>query len=432
MAIDPIFIAVADVPDWIAAGGVAAATSDRRTIDARAARPARGLRRGPCGEEPGAARRLRLVLVALLDTGDARDRALAAFRERERWWLDDYALFRALHDEHGGRHWREWEPGVRDREPAALDEARGAARRRRFATTATCSGSPTSSGRRRALAAAPVGRVRRLPVHGQRPQRRRLGASARVRSRRVRRHAARRVLGDRAGLGPAAVPLGRRRRRRVRVAAPARPPLRRALRRLPRRSPGRVLPHLRPQARRPPGFWPAGRAPAARAWASSCCRSSPPGGASPIAEDLGTVPDFVRVSLAARGIPGMKVLRWERDWTATASRSAIRPAIAEASVATTGTHDTETAGRMVGRRRGRERRALLALSGAPRRRLLARRRRSPIASATRSSALLFGAGSRLVDPADPGHLRLARPHQHAGGGRRRQLDLAAAAGRSTI
>ena len=37
-------------------------------------------------------------------------------------------------------------------------------------------------------------------------------------------------------------------------------------------------------------------------------------GADILAEDLGTVPDFVRASLARRGVPGCKVLRWERAW----------------------------------------------------------------------------------------------------------------------
>ena len=47
----------------------------------------------------------------------ALDRALElqAFIEREAWWLDDYALFRALHDEHEGRYWREWDAPLRDR-----------------------------------------------------------------------------------------------------------------------------------------------------------------------------------------------------------------------------------------------------------------------------------------------------------------------------
>jgi 4-alpha-glucanotransferase len=35
-------------------------------------------------------------------------------------WLDDYALFRAVKDAHGGAAWNEWKPGLRDREPEAL------------------------------------------------------------------------------------------------------------------------------------------------------------------------------------------------------------------------------------------------------------------------------------------------------------------------
>src|SRR4030095_6626539 len=37
-------------------------------------------------------------------------------------------------------------------------------------------------------------------------------------------------------------------------------------------------------------------------------------GAEIIAEGLGTVPDFVRASLARLGVPGYRVFRWERHW----------------------------------------------------------------------------------------------------------------------
>ena len=57
-----------------------------------------------------------------------------------------------------------------------------------------------------------------------------------------------------------------------------------------------------------------------------------------LAEDLGTVPDFVRESLAGIGIPGTKVLRWEVDDGVPRDVRAF-PAI---SVAVTGTHDTES------------------------------------------------------------------------------------------
>ena len=36
-------------------------------------------------------------------------------------------------------------------------------------------------------------------------------------------------------------------------------------------------------------------------------------GAAVVAEDLGTVPDFVRASLARLGLPGYRVLRWEKE-----------------------------------------------------------------------------------------------------------------------
>jgi 4-alpha-glucanotransferase len=64
-------------------------------------------------------------------------------------------------------------------------------------------------------------------------------------------------------------------------------------------------------------------------------------GAEVIAEDLGTVPDFVRASLQRLGVPGFKVVRWERKWKAR-GKPFIDPAeYEETSVATTGTHDTE-------------------------------------------------------------------------------------------
>ena len=52
-----------------------------------------------------------------------RARELAAFREAHRDWVDDYALFRALKDEHGGSAWWDWSLPLQRRDPAALAEA---------------------------------------------------------------------------------------------------------------------------------------------------------------------------------------------------------------------------------------------------------------------------------------------------------------------
>ncbi|MCF7837641.1 MAG: 4-alpha-glucanotransferase [Candidatus Marinimicrobia bacterium] len=48
----------------------------------------------------------------------------AAFCEKHRHWLDDYALFQALKTAHGGRAWLEWDEPLRRREPNALRAAR--------------------------------------------------------------------------------------------------------------------------------------------------------------------------------------------------------------------------------------------------------------------------------------------------------------------
>jgi 4-alpha-glucanotransferase len=64
-------------------------------------------------------------------------------------------------------------------------------------------------------------------------------------------------------------------------------------------------------------------------------------GASIIAEDLGTVPDFVRASLARLGVPGFKILRWERYWHAEGRPFRDPSTYPAVSVAASGTHDTE-------------------------------------------------------------------------------------------
>lgn len=52
-------------------------------------------------------------------SGERRDE-LAAFAHRQRAWLDDYALFMALREHHGGAVWTHWERDVAFRAPAAL------------------------------------------------------------------------------------------------------------------------------------------------------------------------------------------------------------------------------------------------------------------------------------------------------------------------
>ncbi len=60
-----------------------------------------------------------------------------------------------------------------------------------------------------------------------------------------------------------------------------------------------------------------------------------------IAEDLGVIPAFVRESMQRLALPGMKVLRWERQWNEPGQPLMDPREFPALSVATTGTHDIE-------------------------------------------------------------------------------------------
>ena len=60
-----------------------------------------------------------------------------------------------------------------------------------------------------------------------------------------------------------------------------------------------------------------------------------------IAEDLGSVPPFVRKSMTRLELPGLKVMRWERHWDVEGHPLIDPREFPELSVATTGTHDIE-------------------------------------------------------------------------------------------
>jgi 4-alpha-glucanotransferase len=64
-------------------------------------------------------------------------------------------------------------------------------------------------------------------------------------------------------------------------------------------------------------------------------------GADIIAEDLGSVPDYVRMSMSTLGVPGFCVLRWEREWHVEGQPFRDPTAYPPNSVAASGTHDTE-------------------------------------------------------------------------------------------
>jgi 4-alpha-glucanotransferase len=109
-------------------------------------------------------------------------------------------------------------------------------------------------------------------------------------------------------------------------------------------------------------------------------------GADIIAEDLGTVPDYVRESMTRLRVPGFRVLRWERHWDQPGKPRIDPRAFPALSVATSGTHDTEPL-------------AALPASGV-RRPDAAARHREPaaarVAAVDATLAALLGAGSSLT------------------------------------
>ena len=125
MAIDPIFIRVNDVAEFGAIGGEQSLSRDDR---ARLAR----VREAPHVDYPIVRALKQRALTSAFEHFEehewcrdtARARRLTAYVDAERWWIDDYALFRALHEREDGRAWTEWPAPLRSRDPQALAQAR--------------------------------------------------------------------------------------------------------------------------------------------------------------------------------------------------------------------------------------------------------------------------------------------------------------------
>ena len=99
MAIDPQFLSLDDVEDFAALGGERALEAELRARLERV--------RAAESVEYAAVRRLKQVALRraferFRDTelrgASERARAFRAFTDEQAWWLDDYALFRALHE----------------------------------------------------------------------------------------------------------------------------------------------------------------------------------------------------------------------------------------------------------------------------------------------------------------------------------------------
>ena len=341
MAIDPVFISLPYVLEFADRGGEGALDdADRqRLAEVRARRSVDFLtvRALKSRALHGAFDRFR---ERHLGTGSARGSEFRSFTERERWWLDDYSLFRALHDQHDGRYWREWDQGLRDRHPAALGPAREmlAPRILYYQYLQWLAHEQWQRARRDC---GNVGIFGDFPFMVS-------GHSADVWARQGEFNVD-------ASVGvPPDTPDGAGQdwglpAYRWEVMAPGGYEwLRQRLRRSIDLYDGFRLDHLvgfyRTFVRERDGrtyFVPADEA-AQLAQGERLLRLFLEGGPRILVEDLGVVPDAVRESLARLGVPGLKVLRWERHWRAPEQPFRRPSEYPAASVATSGTHDTET------------------------------------------------------------------------------------------
>lgn len=342
MALDPIFIAVPDVADVAALGGEDALDPDDRASLASLRRaPGLDYRKVRSLKDRYLRRAWERFMRVEYARGSARAVRFDAFIADQGWWLDEYAMFRALSARFGDRAWWEWPDDVAMRRPETLAEAAGALdgeiRYRKYLQWVATD--QWADARRLGW---PVRVFGDLPfmVSANSPD-------VWARQDEFRRDATIGVppdafsdTGQDWGLPPwrwevmASTDFSWMRQRARRAAAIY---------------DGFRLDHLvglyrtyiRPLDPETPAFFSPDDEAAQIALGETLVRIYQEGGAEITAEDLGTVPDFVRQSLARLQVPGYKVLRWERQWDQPEQPFIDPGDYPEIAVATPGTHDSE-------------------------------------------------------------------------------------------
>ncbi len=361
MAIDPIFLAIERLDDFRDAGGFEALSAEGRSRVA-------DLRRSTRVEYESVRVAKREALQIAFDrftrndaSDSARVRAFEAFVEREAWWLDTYALFRALHDEHDGRYWREWDHGLRDRHPAAMDDARArlASRVRYFQYLQWLASEQWRDAR---AACGPVGLFGDFPFMVN-------GHSADVWARQGEFHLDASVGVPPAPESPDGQDWGLPAYRWDVVSPGGYEWLAQRTRRCAELFDAFRVDHLVGfyrtfiRAREgASGFSPPDEA-SQTAQGEALMSLFRSHGSCIIAEDLGVVPDFVRASQTRTQVPGLKVLRWEREWEQHGRPFRDPRRYAACSVAISGTHDTESMAEWWNAADVDERRAVLPILG---------------------------------------------------------------------
>jgi len=341
MAIDPQFITMGVLKDFVALGG-------ERCLEAGLRARLERVRTTPSIDYTGVRDLkhtvLRQAFARFRETEWARNStravALRAYIRSQAWWLDEYSLFRALHVREDARPWHEWPSALRERQPSAIAQARldladdilyrqylQWVANEQWDEARTASGDITLFGDLPFMVGADSADV------WARQDEFRLDASV---------GAPPDVFSD-SGQDWNLPPyrwdvlaerdfgwLRQRARRNAELFEGYR--IDHAV--------GFYRTYVRPHDGGVPRYAPAEQEVQVRLGERVIEVLREPG-AEIIAEDIGIVPDFVLESLARLSVPGFKVLRWERDPDADGQPfrdPADYPAVA---VATSGTHDTE-------------------------------------------------------------------------------------------
>ena len=343
MAIDPIYISLPGLSDFVAVGGESAFSESDRSELARV--------RGDAHIDYAAVRRLknralRLAFDRFYDLEWTRntDRrgAFQVFLASQAWWVEDYGLFRALLESNENRSWSEWPEALRRREPTSIDEARrGLFREVLFYQYLQWIADGQWRRARESAAAHRVALFGDLPFMVD-------GNSADVWARQQQFRLDASVGAPPDAFSAEGQDWGSPVYRWEVIQIDDYRWLRGRARRSADLFDGYRVDHLvgfyrtycRPHDGSEPFFTP-GTESEQTALGEKLLQIFGDAGAEIIAEDLGTVPDFVRASLARLGVAGFRVFRWERDWHTPGHPFRDPSEYPPRSVAVSGTHDTE-------------------------------------------------------------------------------------------
>lgn len=299
--------------------------------------------------------------------GDERA-AVEDFAARHREWLDDYALFRALKDRFGLSAWEQWPGELRRRQPAALDRAKA---EKELAEAIGKYVYWQFLAHRQWAGARAHARVGGVMLGGDlafSPAR----DSAEVWANQELFDLERTVGAPPDGFSPQGQHWGLPAPRWERIRANGFALLRKRIRHARELYDFIRVDHVVGLYRtfsfslalgQEGAFFPATE-PEQRAQGEAVLDAilEEAGATIVVAEDLGVIPAFVRASLSALGVPGYKVMRWEKIAEGTAAEAFVSPAdYPGLSLATTGTHDTDTLAEWWEAAPADERRRMLAL-----------------------------------------------------------------------